>query len=983
MRKINIFGFVLMLLLLSSIVFAGDVTQEYGKIDFNIDSNDIAFKDYKITSKVIAVNSSGYTFTKEKIEYMGTETTCIKTQSVTNETTGIKETICIEYEEKPKVIKEEWIVATLEFNECTNGKWYRIYKHNDYVTDPNKIINEGYIVDDILCEDNKLSFQVDSFSSYTTEEIDYLLADLLAYYGLENSSDYEGNYDLENQNSVNFTNAGVVGNSASMQSSTKQQLNTTNYLGGGTNGYTIAYWIKVNALPISGYHGGGVAFGGGLTPFVTIKTEMNTFGGSEFNAIRIRNALTDSHNLANKMTINTGQWYHLTHTSNTTTAKFYIDGVEVNSSATDILNGGGGTSTMKYFSIGRSYYSGDDLDKRYSDADYDEVAIYERELNSSEVERLYTINTEGFNPYNYTPVVEEKDYTAMYHITNNIINDTAFVVSGSDFVLLENFTFNLTNDEDLVLKLFGYADATLPEVNTLYIRIKNNETLFNSSIVTIPAQNERYRQFNLAPLLYSASAGENNIEIYVREEGNGVVNLYNLDLVIDTEETTTGIIENKVVENVVNITSTDYVEVNSFITPKDEDEGLWVEVSFKVENLDLTYTKVDCVFRDYDNTTDLSEILSRSLQGEGVGSFGSSIYFNQSVTNATAKLFCSNTNGNNVQVSSTAYTSKLKDSVDYHINGYDANLSGGINVTGLTMLGSYTHNNTGGQGITSQFGLGFNSVSGEQITGATPIFIINTSSGCEKRYLRSLTDNDDFAGVKGNIHCEQAINTTQDIEVWVDVDAGETIQFNSIYLAGYETIDLDITTSPTPISNIITTPENDSSQDQTITITQIVNDLDNRGWISTIYLRDTNNTLVGTLLSEAVKLNTTSANLDISSYPQGDYIIEWYVDDGVFNSSDSVYITYEFFDLVGQWEFNECPSDIPTAITFISLLFFFIIVIIFCEFVKWNVLGIFSGFFLAIFGLWFIGCWVWGSIFLIVLGFMIALYFLKNMIKKD
>ena len=135
------------------------------------------------------------------------ETQCSKYETDTINDTEVQ--VCKKYDEIK--VKEEYLLATLTFNNCNNGKYYRIYKHDSYITDKEKIKKEGYIFDDIKCVDNKLTFQIDSFSSYTQEEIDSLQAGLLSYYELEDLTDTHSNsYDLTNHNGGNFNNDGVV-----------------------------------------------------------------------------------------------------------------------------------------------------------------------------------------------------------------------------------------------------------------------------------------------------------------------------------------------------------------------------------------------------------------------------------------------------------------------------------------------------------------------------------------------------------------------------------------------------------------------------------------------------------------------------------------------------------------------------------------------------------------------------------------------------
>lgn len=116
---------------------------------------------------------------------------------------------CIQVLDKPK-IETYYKSAQLVFDKCKEGKNYQIYKSDLFYSDAKDIIKNGYPYKVVKCIDNKLTFDVESFSAYTygaighswardlsNSSIIYIKVNLTAgekyIFNIDNSSTYVSN----------------------------------------------------------------------------------------------------------------------------------------------------------------------------------------------------------------------------------------------------------------------------------------------------------------------------------------------------------------------------------------------------------------------------------------------------------------------------------------------------------------------------------------------------------------------------------------------------------------------------------------------------------------------------------------------------------------------------------------------------------------------------------------------------------------------
>jgi hypothetical protein len=82
---------------------------------------------------------------------------------------------CIQVLDKPK-IETYYKSAQLVFDKCKENKNYQIYKSDLFYSDSKDIIKNGYPYKVVKCVDNKLTFDVESFSAYTYGELGHAWA---------------------------------------------------------------------------------------------------------------------------------------------------------------------------------------------------------------------------------------------------------------------------------------------------------------------------------------------------------------------------------------------------------------------------------------------------------------------------------------------------------------------------------------------------------------------------------------------------------------------------------------------------------------------------------------------------------------------------------------------------------------------------------------------------------------------------------------
>lgn len=223
-----------------------------------------------------------------------------------------------------------------------------------------------------------------------------LLADgnLKAYYRLANTSDSgSGGFTLTNNNSVPFVSAKYSNGADFGSSNTNKSLTINNNLGITAGNVSISCWVKLKAEIGSGTWGlvgqEGRQIGGDEWIRYQIGYEYNG-GARRLRFSRVKNDVADQ--TANyTITLGTSSWHHLVLTYDGTNLRGYVDGT-LQAGPTAASGFGGSANGHSEFSIGASPSGTNTAGEveNYASAIIDDVAVFNRVLNSTEVTSLYT-----------------------------------------------------------------------------------------------------------------------------------------------------------------------------------------------------------------------------------------------------------------------------------------------------------------------------------------------------------------------------------------------------------------------------------------------------------------------------------------------------------------------------------------------------------------------------------------------------------------
>lgn len=200
-----------------------------------------------------------------------------------------------------------------------------------------------------------------------------------------------------------------------------------------------------------------------------------------------------------------------------------------------------------------------------------------------------------------------------------------------------------------------------------------------------------------------------------------------------------------------------------------------------------------------------SSVLDRHIfTNTQVGAISNLWIYNKNNTNFT---ILSQTNTGVVTVNTSIIDFDLFDSGNNTIQSFNttntsttvtSNLTLGAGLHRLLSINKLLHS---GDSSLLASTISFKSTTGSQ----TPIFIMNTSNittnGCFSKKERFLSNNDDIGNVYFYTSCTNlTINSTYIFDLWVIVEAGESIDILDEYFAGFDTTELNITRAERNIS---------------------------------------------------------------------------------------------------------------------------------------------------------------------------------------
>lgn len=163
--------------------------------------------------------------------------------------------------------------------------------------------------------------------------------------------------------------------------------------------------------------------------------------GTNFFRFSVKDGTTTS-NADWNVQANVSQWYHLVGTYDGTNTILYVNGAQKSS----VTGASGAITSLTNWDIGG--LASDEIEGQV-----DEVAIYNRTLNSTEVLELYNSGA-GFNPYGVGPTPQIQTNLSTYYNTSNIsvlltttsnVNMSVIIDSDPELSIANNTNSTITN----------------------------------------------------------------------------------------------------------------------------------------------------------------------------------------------------------------------------------------------------------------------------------------------------------------------------------------------------------------------------------------------------------------------------------------------------------------------------------------------------------------------------------------------------------
>lgn len=276
-------------------------------------------------------------------------------------------------------------------------------------------------------------------------------ANLIAYYKLENTADSKGTYTLSNVGTTTFAAAKFNNGIDLGTANTSKYMRVSSATGISSGSISVSMWVKINAEPATNtiYN----LFSRGETASDVRHwirySDSASVKSIQFNRQR-ENVANDA--VTYNVALGTTSWHHLALTYNAAHVKGYFDGTYVGSVAS---SGTGATGVFAdNTTIGAGEITqGNSTPTLFSNAIIDDVAIFNRELTSTEVNSLLV--------YNVT-------YLDNVGVTDYIYRDSAYIRSNSDNL---NITDSLVRASDVFLSITDSLVVITDDVLTTVVNI--------------------------------------------------------------------------------------------------------------------------------------------------------------------------------------------------------------------------------------------------------------------------------------------------------------------------------------------------------------------------------------------------------------------------------------------------------------------------------------------------------------------------------
>lgn len=405
-------------------------------------------------------------------------------------------------------------------------------------------------------------------------------------------------------------------------------------------------------------------------------------------------------------------------------------------------------------------------------------------------------------------------------IDNIDIDVGSFAFDSANYVAVGNYTFNLTEIDDLIFKgAFSVAKFTNKYDTDLSMKINlNGVTAFDEVLRTV--KDEEDVGIVAIPFFKSTGIlGNNTVEIYVKEDGKGSLNITNFKLLISTNQTNLNSeIRNNISEIDTTFSNLNFVSIANITVNKTVNSSTLFDIHHTVRATGKT--TVTCYIQNFD-TSEQSPYYQRWIEDdEDIGSSGINyIAENKTLSNETWGLFCKNTDGKTVTNNLTILNLDLSDASANDVNYFQLT-NQSTNVTNFLSFSAGTHkllsyvNHTLRSG--NEIELSATVIMGTSSGAHIPQFKINSTDApeenCSVTYSRYLESNYDIGTAKFYLNCDHGLTlgNNYSFDLWVIVPSGETTKILDESLSAFNTQLFNITTNHIPpVPGAITFPASD------------------------------------------------------------------------------------------------------------------------------------------------------------------------------
>ncbi len=457
----------------------------------------------------------------------------------------------------------------------------------------------------------------------------------------------------------------------------------------------------------------------------------------------------------------------------------------------------------------------------------------------------------------------------------------AFVLDVGDYVVIGNFTFNLTSDRDTFFKGEGNVKKETQNPNSdVSMRITVNDVVKFDEVVISVDNTDEHKVFTIPPFIDRLTLGENRIAIEMKEEGIGTIRVSSLKIHAVTNRTNKNRdIELDRIENDFILSSTSYTNQASYTINKTTNSTVLLNLHVSLKKTSGGSSATPECYLISANTTERTVTMARYLSGlDVVGSSGINFRSETPIDGIeTWNLFCKSSNSDNIQINTTMIMFNLVDDRLNIINGFHNNTLNTSSYSGannkILSFEDYVVKN--GTEVEISSVVYYQSTTGAQQGTLTPSIKLNatglTEDDCFIKLNRSVENNNDIATVKFYVSCKNVVvDQSYSFNLFLDLDSGETLNVLNASMDAIELDELIVNMSNVPPIVALEFPAPGDNISKNMEIIASVVDLNNDSTLSNITL---DNSSSRTFI--ATDLIGTNTSFNTSTIGDGKYNLTW------------------------------------------------------------------------------------------------------------